>query len=379
MRKQFMAGILAAAMTAAALTGCGSSNTSAPATEAAKTEAAKTETAATEAAKTEAAAEAKAEENQAAAGSGQTVKVICPYGVGGTADIIARKFSEVATKTHPEYNFIVEQQTGGDGFAAATAFTQEDPSTTDLLVYGYGVAYRHDLGKQFNTEVVDFDRSEILPLATVDDRTWILYTTPDQTLAGLLEKAKAGSLKMSGGNPLSDPHLALGSLLAQEDGKVMVVPYDGGAAQKKGLTDGEVDCFVGTTQAAQEDVEAGILIPVLAFSDKAFKGFKGPQGDIVVPSLAGDDKAADLDASKDYTKSILPAGGSIATRKGASQEWQDAVVQVAKDVWATDEYKDFIASIMLNDTEYYGEDDVQHYEDACAAAVEAFKLLSGQQ
>ena len=54
---------------------------------------------------------------------------------------------------------------------------------------------------------------------------------------------------MSGGNPLSDPHLALGSLIAQEGGKTMVVPYDGGAAQKKGLTDGEVDVFVGTTQA----------------------------------------------------------------------------------------------------------------------------------
>ncbi|SFG63356.1 tripartite tricarboxylate transporter substrate-binding protein [Oribacterium sp. WCC10] len=367
MRKQLLAGILATAM-AASLAACGSSSAPSAATEAAKTEAAKTESA----------AETKAEEKQAATGSGETVKVICPYGVGGTADIIARKFAEVATKTHPEYNFIVEQQTGGDGFAAATAFTQEDPSTTDLLVYGYGVAYRHDLGKQFNTEVVDFDRSEILPLATVDDRTWILYTTPDQTLGGLIEKAKSGGLKMSGGNPLSDPHLALGSLLAQEGGKVMVVPYDGGAAQKKGLTDGEVDCFVGTTQAAQEDVEAGNLIPVLAFSDKAFTGFKGPQGDITVPSLAGADMAADLDASKDYTKSILPAGGSLATRKGASQEWQDAVVQVAKDVWATDEYKDFIASIMLNDTEIYGQDDVQHYEDACKAAVEAFKLLSGQ-
>lgn len=369
MRKQLLAGILATAM-AATLAACGGS---APATT---TAAAAAETKAE--AKTEAAAaETKAEENKSA-GSGQTVKVICPYGVGGTADIIARKFAEVATKTHPEYNFIVEQQTGGDGFAAATAFTQEDPSTTDLLVYGYGVAYRHDLGKQFNTEVVEFDRSEILPLATVDDRTWILYTTPDQTLAGLIEKSKTGGLKMSGGNPLSDPHLALGSLLAQEGGKVMVVPYDGGAAQKKGLTDGEVDCFVGTTQAAQEDVEAGNLIPVLAFSDKAFTGFKGPQGDITVPSLAGDAKSADLDASKDYTKSILPAGGSLATRKGASQEWQDAVVQVAKDVWATDEYKDFIASIMLNDTEIYGQDDVQHYEDACKAALEAFKLLSGQ-
>lgn len=366
MRKRVLAGMMAALM-ALGLTGCGASGntagTSAAGEQSVETTAAKNQT-----------------DSKAVKASGtQTVKVICPYGVGGTADIIARKFAEVASKVHPEYNFIVEQKTGGDGFAAATAFSKEDTNTTDLLVYGYGVAYRHDLGKQFNTEVVDFDRNEILPVATIDDRTWILYTTPDQTLKSLLEKSKKEGLKMSGGNPLSDPHLALGSLLAQEGGKVMVVPYDGGAAQKKGLTDGEVDCFVGTTQAAKEDVEAGTLIPVLAFSDKVFEGFTGPNGAISVPSVAGDGKDKALDSSKDFSSSILPAGGSVAVRKGAPQEWQNAVTQVAKDVWATDEYKDFIASILLNDTEFYGEDDVKHYEDACKKAVEAFKLLSNQQ
>ena len=48
-----------------------------------------------------------------------------------------------------------------------------------------------------------------------------------------LEKAKTVGLKMSGGNPLSDPHLALGSLIAQEGGKTMVVPYDGGQPRKR--------------------------------------------------------------------------------------------------------------------------------------------------
>ncbi len=364
MKKQVLAGVMAAAMTAA-LAACGSSAGSKTTTAAAESKAAETT----------AAAESK---EAAAAGSGKTVKIICPYGVGGTADIIGRKYAEVATKLHPEYNFIVEQQTGGDGFAAATAFSQEDVNTTDLLVYGYGVAYRHDLGKQYQTEVVDFDRNEIRPIATIDDRTWILYTTPDQTLETILDKSKNGGIKMSGGNPLSDPHLALGSLLAQEGGKVMVVPYDGGAAQKKGLTDGEVDVFVGTTQAAQEDVEAGNLVPILAFSDREFKGFKGPKGDLAVPTVAGDTKAKELDASKDYTGSILAAGGSLAVRKGASKEWEDAMIQVAKDVWASDEYSEFISSILLNKYEVYGEEDVQHYEDACKKAVEAFKQLSGK-
>lgn len=371
MKKQLIAGLLAAVM-AAGLAGCGSSSSSTASTTAAQSGSAAAESGTT-------AAQTETTKAAAKSGSGETVKIICPYGVGGTADIIARKFAEVATNVHPEYNFIVEQQTGGDGFAAATAFTAEDPDTTDLLVYGYGVAYRHDLGKQFNTEVVDFDRNEIVPFATIDDRTWILYTTPDQTLEGLIEKSKNGGLKMSGGNPLSDPHLALGSLLAQEGGKVSVVPYDGGAAQKKGVTDGEVDCFVGTTQVAQEDVEAGNLIPVLAFSDKTFEGFTGPNGAISVPSVAGDGKDPALDSSKDFTTSILPAGGALAVRKGCPQEWQDAMIQVAKDVWATDDYKNFIASVLLNDTEIYGDDCVKHYDDACKTAIEAFKILSNQQ
>lgn len=365
MKRKLLAGVMAGIM-ALGLVGCGSST---PAKETAKAEAN------TESAKTEAAGESKA---GGILSGGETVKIICPYGVGGTADIIARKYGEVATKLHPEYNFIVEQMTGGDGFAAATAFSQEPADTTDLLVFGYGVAYRHDLGKKYQTEVVDFDRAEIKPLAAVDDRTWILYTTPDQTLAGLIEKSQGSGLKMSGGNPLSDPHLALGSMIAQLGGKVMVVPYDGGAAQKKGLTDGEVDCFVGTTQAAQEDVEAGNLIPVLAFSDKAFEGFVGPDGALSVPTVAGDTKAPELDANVDFSGSILPAGGFIATRTGASQEWQDAMIAVAKDVWASEEYSDFISSILLNKFECYGEDASVFLEDACARATKAFETLSGK-
>ena len=211
---------------------------------------------------------------------GETIKILCGYGVGGTADLVARKYAQVANQIQSKYNFIVENMTGGDGFAAATYFADEDPTTKDLLVYGYGVMYRHDLGKTYGTEEVDFDRTAIYPLGTIDDRTWIVYTTPDQTLESILEKAKNGGIKMSGGNPLSDCHLSFGSLVAMEGGTVQVVPYDGGANQKKGLTDGEVDVFVGTTQSAQDEVEAGTLVPILAMSDTAFEGFVTPDGPI---------------------------------------------------------------------------------------------------
>lgn len=361
MKKRVLSLIMAAAM-AVSLAGCGG-------------QAASTETAAPAGDTTTETASAAA----SGGGSGETIKIICPYGVGGTADAIARKYALVAGKVHPEYNFIVENMTGGDGFSAANWYTDQDPSTKDPLVYGFGVAYRHDLGQKYQTEVVDFDRNDIYPVAAVDDRTWIMYAKPGTTLADILEKSKNGGVKMSGGNPLSDPHLALGSLIAQEGGKVMVVPYDGGAAQKKGLTDGEVDVFVGTTQAAQEDVEAGTMVPILAFSDKPFEGFVGPDGAIEVACVAGETKDPALNASADYTGSILPAGGFIAVRTGADQAWVDTVVQISKDVWADAEYSDWIAEIMLNKYEAYGEDAKAYLEDGCAKAIAAFDTLSGQQ
>lgn len=314
---------------------------------------------------------------ETASNGGTNVTIICGYGVGGTADLVARKYAQVANSLQSKYNFIVNNMTGGDGFAAATYFAEEAPNTMDLLVFGYGLCYRHDLGKNFGTEEVDFDRGMMKPIGTVDDRTWILYTTPDQTLASILEKAKTGVVKMSGGNPLSDCHLEFGSLVALEGGRVQVVPYDGGAAQKKGLTDGEVDVFIGTTQAAQDEVEAGTLIPVLAFSDTAFEGFVTPAGPITVPTVAGSAKAPELDPSIDFSSCILPAGGTLAVHNGADQGFYDDMTQIMKQVWDNAEYHDWIASVMLNRFELYGDDAAKFIDDACAKALTAYGNLSG--
>ncbi|NDL67002.1 tripartite tricarboxylate transporter substrate-binding protein [Anaerotalea alkaliphila] len=306
----------------------------------------------------------------------EVVKIICPYGVGGTADAIARKYAKVAGDLYPEYDFIVEQKTGGDGFVAAAYYQNVDPNSKELFQLGYGNAYRHELGKQFGTEQVPFDLDAFLPIATVDDRTWIVYASPGTTLEEVMEKAKAGTLKMSGGNPLSDPHLALGSLVAMDGGSVTVVGYDGGAAQKQGLVTGEVDVFVGTTQAGMEEIEAGILVGLLAFSEEGFEGFVGPDGPVSVPGLV-ENKPSALDANKDYTGSILPAGGFIAGRTGADQEWVDKVIEISKAVWDTEEFSGWMTEIGLNRVEIYGEDAVGHMEEAIERAVNAYSLLSG--
>ena len=307
----------------------------------------------------------------------ETVKITCGYGVGGTADLIARKFAESANKNQDKYNFIVENVLGGDGFAAATQFADLDPSEKQLLIFGYGLCFRHDLGKEYGTEVVEFDRYDMYPLGTVDDRSTIVYANPGTTLADIIAKAKDGGIKMSGGNPLSDYHLMLGSLCEMIGGKVQVVPYDGGANQKKGLTDGEVDVFVGTTQAGVEEVEAGTLVPILALTDRAFEGFKTPDGAITVPSVAGDGKAAELPAD-DFSSCILPSGGTLACRKGAPQEFIDEMIQIIKDVWNDEAYHGWIESVMLNRFELYGDEAQAFYDAACEKSKAAFANMSGK-
>ncbi len=357
MKKRLFSLAMASIMSAAVIAGCGNT-------------AAKDAGQASAPAATEETADAAEEE---VSNGGETVKIICGYGAGGTADLVARTYAKTANSLQSDYHFVVENMTGGDGFAAATFFADEDANTKDLLVFGYGLCYRHDLGKKYGTEEVDFDRTAMKPIGTVDDRTWIVYTTPDQTLESIMAKAKSEGIKMSGGNPLSDCHLELGSIMALEGGKVTVVSgYDGGAEQKQGLVNGEVDVFVGTTQAAKDEVEAGTLIPILAISDKAFEGFVTPSGPITVPTVVGDAKAPELSADTDFSSCILPAGGTLAVHKGADEKFYSDMTDIMKKVWENEEYYGWIESVMLNNFQVYGDDAQKFMDEACEKSLTAY-------
>ena len=197
--------------------------------------------------------------------------------------------------------------------------------------------------------------------------------------ADVLAKAKDGGIKMSGGNPLSDPHLALGTLILAEGGKVQPIPYDGGAEQKKGLTDGEVDVFVGGSPVTKADVEAGTLVPLLAFSDKPFEGFVGPDGNAIsVPCICGEGKAPELNADNDYSASILAGGGGLATHEGCDPAFRDAMTEIAKQVWADEEFSGWVEGSLLNNFQKYGDDAVSFYTEAREKAMNAYAILFGE-
>lgn len=113
-------------------------------------------------------------------------------------------------------------------------------------------------------------------------------------------------------------------------------------------------------------------------NDRAFEGFVTPSGPITVPTCAGDSKAPELNPANDYESCILPAGGVLAAHKGADQTFIDEMIEITKDVWNEPEFNEWIASILLNRFEVYGDEAEAFINEACEKAINAYKNLSGQ-
>lgn len=54
------------------------------------------------------------------------------------------------------------------------------------------------------------------------------------------------------------------------------------------------------------------------------------------------------------------------------------MIEITKDVWNEPEFNEWIASILLNRFEVYGDEAEAFIDEACEKAINAYKNLSGQ-
>lgn len=90
-----------------------------------------------------------------------------------------------------------------------------------------------------------------------------------------------------------------------------------------------------------------------------------------MPTVAGDAKAPELDAAIDFSSCILPAGGTLATHKGADQSFRDDMTEIMPECLGQRGVAGWIDSILLNRFEIYGEDAANFIDDACEKALTA--------
>lgn len=293
----------------------------------------------------------------------ETVKIIIPYGAGGTHDVVARKFAEVGSK-YTKAPIVCIQETGGDGLVAAIHFTAKDPNVRELLTTSYGLWYQ----KIVKGDSVKLDLTKIDPIGTFDDRSYLLYVRSDsdfENIDDLIAESKTRKVVLSAGAAGADAHLCFGGLINKAGGDSIIASYEGGAQQMAALLNGEVDCFVGTPQVGKQYLETGKVRAILCFKDFDFTGFEDSMG-LVVPNVA--------DAG--YPQSAITGGGMLSLRTGAKASYAKDVEELIKKVWADPEFSEFTTTIGLNIYECYGEKLDKHIEMAAENATLSAKALN---
>jgi tripartite-type tricarboxylate transporter receptor subunit TctC len=293
----------------------------------------------------------------------KTVKIIIPYGAGGTHDVVARKFAEVGSK-YTNAPIVCVQETGGDGLVAAIHFTGKNVDVRELLTTSYGLWYQ----KIVKGDSVKLDLTELNPIGTFDDRSYLLYVKADsnyETIEDLISVSKTRKVILSAGAAGADAHLCFGGLIQQAGGESIIASYEGGAQQMAALLNGEVDCFVGTPQVGKQYLETGKVKALVCFKDFDFTGFEDSMG-IVVPNVA--------DAG--YPQSAITGGGMLSLRTGAQASYEGDVEELIKKVWADPEFSEFTTDIGLNIFECYGTDLDKHIENAATNATISAKALN---
>jgi len=284
-----------------------------------------------------------------------TVKIIIPYGAGGTHDVVSRKFAEVGSK-YTKAPIICENVTGGDGIVAGIQFTQKAANVKEIMTTSYGLWYQ----KIVKGDAIKLDLSKIHPIGTFDDRSYLLYVradSPYKTLNDLIAESKKREILLSAGAIGADAHLCCGGLIHAAGGQCRLVAYEGGAEQINALLNGEVDCFVGTSQVGKQFLELKKVRALVAFKDFDFTGFKDSMG-LVVPNVK------DLG----YPQCAITGGGFLSVVGGASEKTAKDVEDLMKKVWADPDFRNFTLEQGLNIYECYGADLAKHIKEAEANA-----------
>ncbi len=186
------------------------------------------------------------------------IRVLVPFAPGGAVDTTARVLAQ-AMQQRVNWQFVVENRPGGNGFIATTAVAKAPADGYTLLMAHTGeFAVNPAL---FDNIPYELER-DFAPITMVSDAPMLYLAKAQAPFNNFRElvaaaKAKPGSITFGSAGNGSINHLA-GEWLAQAAGIQLVhVPYKGGAPAAAAVAAGDVDFGVMAVPGAMPHMKSG--------------------------------------------------------------------------------------------------------------------------
>lgn len=210
----------------------------------------------------------------------EAVTVVCPWAVGGVADVVNRKAATYGVEVLGQ-PILATNELGAGGNVALTNYLKNQPNSYNLIFGGEGafsIAPNVD-----GADALQFTYADYEPVINLYSSIFVLTSDAKlniKDLDALKAYAQGKKLKVAV-NGVAGSEAFLAKALAKDLGITLeLVSYNGANLALDAASKGETAFAISHQSQARGSVEAGILNPVVVFDEKGvnnevFKNVKG--------------------------------------------------------------------------------------------------------
>ncbi|WP_417211166.1 tripartite tricarboxylate transporter substrate binding protein [Antarctobacter sp.] len=167
------------------------------------------------------------------------IKIVVPYGAGGTTDISARQIATMAEKILGQ-SIVVENQPGASGTNAMRAVAAAEPDGYTLIATTSSPSFVTPALRNVGYNTLE-DFTPILNYSGPYHGIVVPAASPFQTLDDLIAGAKSGAVTYGTAGAMGGAHLAFASVAKETGAKLQHVPFDGAAKATAAVLGGHVN------------------------------------------------------------------------------------------------------------------------------------------
>ncbi len=185
------------------------------------------------------------------------VRAVIPYGVGGSADVLARVIAP-SVSANLGQSLVIDNRGGGAGLPAFTLVAKAQPDGYTLLVSASNLASNPILFKKLPYDA----EKDFAPIALIAIVPAVLVVPPSSSLHSAkdliaLAKAKPGTLNYGSVGNGSGNHLVTEMFANSASLQLSHVPYKSAGAFMTDLVSGRLDFVFATIPAAHAFISSG--------------------------------------------------------------------------------------------------------------------------